>query len=77
MHGDGPLFVVQYVYRDLYLFDEDPSHKEVVKFFSIEFEADEVILLAQFQVLKRWKKTILHSYHLKLLQIQRRISSGE
>ena len=74
------------MYRDPYLFDKHPSHKEAVKFFNIEFEADEVILFAninghsfikfaQLQRLERWKKTILHSYHLKLLQIRERISS--
>ena len=68
--GDVPLFMVQHVYRDPYLFDEDLSHKEVVEFFSIEFEANEVLLFAQFQVLEGWINIILHSYHLRLLQIR-------
>ena len=52
LQKDVPLFMVKHVCRVLYLFDEDPSHKEVVEFFSIEFETDEVILFAQFQVLE-------------------------
>ena len=58
---DVPLFVVQHVYRDPYLFDEDPLHKEVVEIFSIDFEAGEVILFAQFQMLEGWEEIILHS----------------
>ena len=61
LQGDVPLFVVQHVYRDPYLFDDDPSHNEVVKFFSIEFEADKDILFIQFQVLERLKR--LFSIH--------------
>ena len=37
---------MQHVYRDSYLFDKDPSHKEDVKFFNIEFEVNEVIFFA-------------------------------
>ena len=77
---DVPIFVVKHVYRDLYLPNEDPSHKKVLRFFDIEFVDGGVILFgyindqssikfAQLQRLECWKKIILHSYHLKLLQI--------
>ena len=52
--GVVPLFVVKHVCRFLYLFDENPTQKK----------------FAKFQVLEHWKKTILHSYHLRLLQIR-------
>ena len=76
--------MVQHVYRDPYLLDEAPSQKKGLKFHNNEFEAAEVILFlnindhssikfAQLQVLELWKKTILHSYNLKLLQIRERI----
>ena len=84
--GEVPLFVVQHDYCDPYLLDKNPSHKKGLKFHNNEFEAAKVILFAnindhssikfaQLQVLKHWKKTILHSYYLKLLQIRERIFS--
>ena len=51
---DGPLLVAKHVCCDLYLIDEDQPHEELV----------------QLQVLEHGKKTIIHSYHLRLLQLR-------
>ena len=51
---DDPLLVVKHICCDLYLLDGDPPQKEFL----------------QLQLLKHGKKTILHSYHLRLLQIR-------
>ena len=78
--------MVKHVYCDPYLPDEDPSYKKVLRFLDIEFVDSGVILFgnindqssikfAQLQRLKCWKKMILHSYHLKLLQIRGQIFS--